>query len=243
MDDLLRERDYELRELQETWITSSRSISSPRNLPSESTNISTGGLPGALPSPQPHEPLVPPGVFDRPVPRWSREPSPADSVIIIDSDDDPQQATTSHQPRTETRISTRTPTQLAPNFNPDKTQEAPLSYSATDQQLTLRTQDGGQITRAPIMRAPIGPRGSIPRTPEEKLHDSHFIAFQHDRKIPWSRIRENYEQRFKVARTQGTLTVKYFRLPKEERVSSGCVALKLHSRPRLKELVERLWPG
>lgn len=93
------------------------------------------------------------------------------------------------------------------------------------------------------MRAPIGPRGFIPRTPEEKLHDSHFIAFQHDRKIPWSRIRENYEQRFQVARTQGTLTVKYFRLPKEERVSSGCVALKLHSRPRLKELVERLWPG
>lgn len=224
MDDLLRERDYQLRELQETWAASLRSTSSPHNTSSEPTNILAGRLPDTLPIHKPHEPPEPSVLNDRAVPRWSREPSPTNSVIVIDSDDCSQQITTSHQSRTGTQTSIR----LTPNSNLDQAQGTPLSNSSTDQQSVINPTDA---------------RGFTYRTQDEKLHDASFLAFQRDRNIPWSRIRENYEQRFGVARTRGTLTVRHYCLPKDERVSSGCVALTLRSRPRLKELVERLWPG
>lgn len=207
LDDLLIERDYQLRELQQSLKSPLRSELPSHNISSRPTELPTGHGSGTSLPPQP-----------------SVEP-----VIIIDSDDLPQPSTTHHQTGVQNQTSSQPGIDACSIQNVNKIPTPPQSNSGTNQQLQSEIQENRTTKNGVVMR-----------TEGERLHATRFLNFLHERGVSGSSIPTEYERRFKVSRSQGSLAVKYYRQPHHERVSSGCVALSLRSRPRLKALLERL---
>lgn len=239
LDDILRERDYRLRELLNSSMTPLRSGSPPRNLPWEPTNASPVRGPGTLLSSQP--PPEPPRMFQEPIPRWSPDRSAVDSAVGVDEEDTLHTTTIpptiSRQPITVT-TTTPTSTQIPP-----RSRQNPVAVRAP--QTPLSTPRSVQRIERPVdaQSIPISQeKRHVMRTEDEKMHDVAFLSFLHGRGVIWSRMPALYAQRFKVYRSKGSLEVRYYGTPKENRIPSGaCVALSLHERPRLKSLVDKLW--
>lgn len=88
------------------------------------------------------------------------------------------------------------------------------------------------------------PRTYVVSTEEEKLDSVRFLMFLLGRRLQWPEITTHYNQRFKTQRTTATLNVKYNRNKhtREDSVWHGFLVLQLNSKPRLKRLVDELFP-
>ncbi|KAJ5082904.1 hypothetical protein N7532_011947 [Penicillium argentinense] len=242
LDDCLSKRDFQLREYQENSLRLAQLESSPRKLSSKlgtelMSGLSThespenGGSRAVSSQTQPKHSST--FSASTPVPQWSRGAlSPT-----VNSNGVSEQGPTTHGiaasggTGTELPISASIParsalTPIAPSKQamPSHTQQTPRYQSATSS------------PDIPIS----GTKHRIPFSEEERLHSIRFISFLIDKKVPWSRIPSVYAERFRVHRTQASLTMRYYSATKEERVPNGYLALDLRLNPRLRKLVEEL---
>lgn len=167
------------------------------------------------------------------VPRWStrKSPSPPNSVLINDPEETHRFAGSIPQQSTEvspvqTLQSLQTPARLL--IHPDGPYSPPIG-----------TQPLGPETQVSAGRRPY-----VQSNEEEKVHGPRYILFLRDRGLKFLDQTIRYNHRFKTQRSIQYVTMKYHKAKhtKDEGVWQGFFVLQLNSKPRLKGLVDELFP-